>query len=347
MCTLELRSKILTFGFYQINLENPSLIRTFARVMRKILWIIAAIWLLAACGQSYEETKQQTRAQRLKLWREDSAALKIAVMPTLDCLPLFIAKDHQLFDTIVDIRLKTFTAQMDCDTALINGRVEGSITDIVRAERMISQGLPLRYVAATNAYWLLITNQHQRITQLKHLDDKMLAMTRYSATDLLGDLAVDSAKLQPERVFRIQVNDVNIRLKMLENNEMDALLLTEPQATQALLGKHKVILDSRKEDIRMGALVVREQGMNDKNRKRQLEVLLKGYNEACDSLNHYGVRHYMDVIKKHYTLSKQAQEKLPDSLKFSRAAAPRQKDVERAQQWLTKATGRALTAKGK
>lgn len=97
----------------------------------------------------------------------------------------------------------------------------------------------------------------------------------------------------------------------------------------------------------MGALVVREQGMNDKNRKRQLDVLLKGYNEACDSLNHYGVRHYMDVIKKHYTLSKQAQEKLPDSLKFSRAAAPRQKDVERAQQWLTKATGRALTAKGK
>ena len=55
----------------------------------------------------------------------------------------------------------------------------------------------------------------------------------------------------------------------------------------------------------------------------------------------------MDVIKKHYKLSKQAQEKLPDSLKFSRAAAPRQKDVERAQQWLTKATGRALTTKGK
>ncbi|MBR2777237.1 MAG: ABC transporter substrate-binding protein [Prevotella sp.] len=316
--------------------------------MRKILSIIATILLLAACGQSYEETKQQTRAQQRKLAREDSAALKIAVMPTLDCLPLFIAKDHQMFDTIVDIRLKTFTAQMDCDTALINGRVEGSITDIVRAERMIKQGLPLKYVTATNAYWLLITNQHQRITQLKHLDDKMLAMTRYSVTDLLGDLAVDSAKLQTERVFRIQVNDVNVRLKMLENNEMDAMLLTEPQATQALLGKHKIILDSRKEDIRMGALVVREKVMDDKNRKRQMEVLLKGYNEACDSLNHYGVKKYMDVIRKHYNLSKQAQEKLPDSLKFNHAAAPRKKDVERAQHWLSKTIDeKPLTANGK
>ena len=292
--------------------------------------------LLTGCGQSYEETKRLTKAQQLRLAREDSAALKVAVMPTLDCLPLFIAKDRQLFDTAVDIRLKQFTAQMDCDTALMRGRVEGSVTDLVRAERMKKQGDSLTYVASTNAYWLLISNRHQRITQLKHLDDKMLAMTRYSVTDLLGDLAVDSAKLQSERVFRIQVNDVNVRLKMLENNEMDALLLTEPQATQALIQKHKVILDSRREDIRMGTLVFRAKGMDDKNRKKQLEAFLKGYNAACDSINHFGVRHYRHVIKKYCTVSEQALDALPDSLKFEHAAAPRQKDIDRAQQWLSK-----------
>ena len=71
------------------------------------------------------------------------------------------------------------------------------------------------------------------------MDDKMVAMTRYSVTDLLSDMVVDSAKLKPERVFRIQINDVNVRLKMLENNEMDALLMTEPYATQAILAKNK------------------------------------------------------------------------------------------------------------
>ena len=304
--------------------------------MRKFFWIIATIVLLSGCGQSYEETKRLSREQRLRLAREDSAALKVAVMPTLDCLPIFIAKDHQMFDTAVDIRLKRFTAQMDCDTALMRGRVEGSISDIVRAERMIKQGTPLKYVAATNAYWLLVTNHHQRITQLKHLDDKMLAMTRYSVTDLMGDLAVDSAKLKSEWVFRIQVNDVNIRLKMLENNEMDAMLLTEPQATQALLQKHKVILDSRKEDIQMGVIVFRTKGMDHPNRQKQMDVFLKGYNEACDSINNYGVRHYRDVIRKYYHVSEQALKALPDSLKFEHAIAPRQKDIERAQQWLSK-----------
>ncbi|WP_036913157.1 ABC transporter substrate-binding protein [Prevotella sp. FD3004] len=304
--------------------------------MKKLMIFIVTALLVIGCGQSYEETKRLTRAQRLKLWREDSAALKIAVMPTLDCLPIFIAKDHQMFDTAVDIRLKHFNAQMDCDTALIRGRVEGIVSDLVRTERIIKQGIPLRYVAATNAYWLLISNRQLRMSNLKHLNDRMLAMTRYSVTDMLGDIAVDSAKLKPEQVFRIQVNDVNIRLKMLENNEMDALLMTEPQVTQALLGKHKVLLDTRQMDMQMGVLAFREKELNDKNRMRQMDAFLKGYNEACDSINHYGVRHYSDVIKKNYKLSEQALKQLPDSLKFEHAVAPRQKDVEKARQWLAR-----------
>ena len=258
--------------------------------MKKLFIGIIALLVVAGCGMSYEETKRLTRQQRLKLWREDSAALKIAVMPTLDCLPVFVAKERQMFDTAVDI---------------------------------------------TNAYWLMVSQRQQRITNFKHLDDKMLAMTRYSVTDLLGDLAVDSAKLAPERVFRIQINDVNIRLKMLENNEMDAMLLTEPQASQALMKKHHVMLDTRKEDMQMGALVFRTKNMDDKARKHQMEVFMKGYKQACDSINHFGVTHYKTILKKYYGLNDQAIKALPDSLKFT-YQAPRTKDIDLAKRWLEK-----------
>ena len=304
--------------------------------MRKILIGIVAALVLFSCGQSYEETKRITRAQRLKLAREDSAALKVAVLPTLDCLPVFLAKDHQMFDTVVDIRLKRFTAQMDVDTALMNKRVEIGVTDLVRAERMKKLGDSLQYLTSTNAYWQLVTNRGARIVDLKHLDDKMLAMTRYSVTDLLGDLAVDSAKLKPERVFRIQINDVNVRLKMLENNEMDALLLTEPHASQARYLKHKVILDTRKQDMQMGAFVVQGKGMDDKNRQQQLKVFREGYNRACDSINKYGVGQYKDLVMKYCNVKETAVEGLPKDLKFNRIAPPREKDIERAKNWLKK-----------
>ena len=69
--------------------------------MRKLLLLLTGFLLLASCGESYEETKRVSRQNRLRLAREDSAALKIAVLPTLECLPLYVAKELMLFDTAV------------------------------------------------------------------------------------------------------------------------------------------------------------------------------------------------------------------------------------------------------
>ncbi|MCR4582577.1 MAG: ABC transporter substrate-binding protein [Prevotella sp.] len=307
--------------------------------MKRICLIVTSfvmLCLFVGCGQSYEETKRISRTQRLKAMREDSAALKIAVMPTLDCLPVYLAEDHHLFDSVVDIRLKAYTAHMDIDTALTNRRVELGFTDLVRAERMKKQGAKLEYLSATNAYWMLVTNRTARITNLKHLDDKMIAMTRYSVTDLLAELAVDSAELKSERVFRIQINDVNVRLKMLENNEMDALLLTEPQLTQAVAMKARPLLDTRKLDMCMGAIVKQEKNMDDSKRKQQLDAFVKGYNRAADSINKYGVGHYADLVVKYCRVKQETVKALPITLKFNHIAPPREQDIERAQKWVEK-----------
>ena len=164
--------------------------------MKQIVTMITVLLLLAACGQSYEETKRITREQRREAARKDSAALKIAVLPTLDCLPLFVAEKEQLLDTLYGgVRLKMYQAQMDCDTALENKRVEGIVTDLVRAMRIDRRGTKMRYVAATNAYWQLVTNRQSRIRQLKQLDDKMVGMTRFSITDMMSDIVADTVKL--------------------------------------------------------------------------------------------------------------------------------------------------------
>ena len=86
----------------------------------------------------------------------------------------------------------------------------------------------------------------------------------------------------------------------------------------------------------MGVIVLNKKTTAGRKRQEQIKVLLKGYNDACDSLNKYGVRQYKDVIRKRYKISEQALNALPDSLKFPHAIGPRQKDIERAQAWLKK-----------
>lgn len=303
--------------------------------MKHLVWAIVAIMLLAACGQSYEESKRKTKAERIRLAKEDSAALKVGIMPTLDCLPLLVAREYRLFDTLgVDIRLKWFTAQMDCDTALANKRVELAITDLVRAQWLEDHGTALELPIATNAYWLLISNRNTRIKELKQLDDKMIAMTRHSATELMADYAIDSAKLKVEKVFKVQINDVNVRMQMLRNNVMDALLLTEPLATAAMMEKHKVILDSRKLDLRLGAIALRKSISTDKTRKKQLDAFMKAYNMAVDSINKNGISKYSSLIEKYGRVDKRVVDSIAKSnITFTHGQKPRQKDIDRVKKW--------------
>ena len=293
--------------------------------------MMVCLLLLIACGQSYEETKRQNRQQRREAMRRDSAALKIAVMPTLDCLPLYVAEYYQLFDTINGgVRLKYFKAQIDCDTAIERQRVEGSVTDLVRALRIAKKGMPLRYVAATNSYWQLIANHNSRIHQLKQLDDKTIAMTRFSVTDMLSDLIVDSVKLRDEHVFRVQMNDLNVRMQMLQNNEIDALWLTEPQATVARMYKHPVVFDSRTTGRRYGAIVFREMEMRRPERAKQLQLLVKAYDKACDLINQRGVKHYGNLLVERCKIKREVVDSLPQDMKFEHVKGVREEDMEEA-----------------
>lgn len=299
-----------------------------------IVSFLLAILIISACGPSYEESRKLSRAEHAKRLKEDSMALKIGVLPTLDCLPIYVAKEHNLFDTLkADIRLKHFMSNIDCDAALTKGRIEGNVTDIIRGQHIKNKGTALDYITATNAYWQLISNRTARIRKLKQLNDKMVAMTRLSATALLADYAADSAKLRPENVFRVQINDVTIRLQMLLNNEMDAMLLTEPQATTARMYKNPVLLDSRDTDMSFGVIAFRSKAMKDKRRQQQLQVFIKGYNAACDSINKYGVHHFSSVINKYYKTDNKTLKALPE-MKYAHAKPPRQKDIETADKWL-------------
>ena len=297
--------------------------------MKKTTLIVLALLVTTFCMVGCDDHKQQRRLTKMEKARLDSidqAAFKVGVMPTLDCLPLYVAQEERLFDTLgVTVHLHHYAAQMDCDTALERGRVEGSITDLVRAQRLVRRGTPLNYPIATETYWQLITNRKARISNLKQLSDKMIAMTRYSATDYLADLAIDSARPKFD-VYRVQINDVGIRLKMLLNNEMDAVLLTEPQATKARIEKNPVLMDTREKNIHLGVFAFRDKALKSADRKKQMQLFIQAYNMAVDSINKNGFAHYAELLKKHCGADLATVKALP-KFRLKHASGPKQHDL--------------------
>lgn len=286
----------------------------------------------ASCGGGTHK-KGTTKAEREQALLAEKAAFKVGVLPTLDCLPIYLLKDSLLYDTAkADIRIKTFTAHMDVDTALVGGSVQVGVSDMVRAAFLGRQGHFMKAISATPTYWQLFTHPDEKIDSLSKLADKTIGMTRHSATDLLTEKAAKEGKLR-SRAFPAQINDVNVRLKMLRNDQLEAAWLTEPQATQAVLQGSKLLVDNRKDSTRLGVLLYHENVEDDYSlRAQQLDAFKAAYNKACQLINQHGLAYYAALLKKYYGLDDKTIRALPKPT-FEGIVSPRAKDVKLAKEF--------------
>lgn len=291
--------------------------------------IAVTIITLAACQKSRKEINAERHAASQKAAADEQAAFKVAATPTLDCLPLFLLKDSMLYDTTkVDIRLKLLTAHADIDTALAGGSIQAAATEMVRAVELHRvHNTRLRAIAVTPLQWTLVGDKKNGITTLKSLGNHMVAMTRFSATDWLTEQARKKSKVDTLIIFSAQMNDVTLRLRMLNNDEMDAAWLPEPQATAAIAKGNVVLMQSADEGRHFGLIVYREPtGKDADKREAQLAEFKSAYNRAVELINKRGIKYYSALIKKYMGVDQNTISRL-GKMTFTPCGAPARADV--------------------
>ncbi len=299
--------------------------------MKCINYLLLLVALtVVSCGKSDKELQAERQAKMQAEREAYQKAYKIAVMPTMDCLPAYLLKDSLLYDTAkVDIRLCRFNAQMDCDTAMIGGTVQAAFTDLVRAERLKHRSKVLmHYLTDTNLNWQLIADKESKLKKLSDLSDKIVAMTRYSGTDLLTDMVVKKAKPKYQ-VFRVQVNDVLVRLAMLQNHEIDAYWFAEPQITKALAGDNNALFNSQDAGVHLGVVAV----MDKVRRQEEEAAFASAYDKAVELINKNGVKYYSTLIQKYMKVDEAVVRSLPD-IKYTKIGPPRKVDLLMARNYL-------------
>jgi len=300
--------------------------------MKRINYLlILAVLTFVSCGKSDKELQAERQAQKLAEREAYQKAYKIAVMPTMDCLPAYLLKDSLLYDTAkVDIRLCRFNAQMDCDTAMIGGSVQAAFSDLVRTERLKHKNKVLmHYLTDTNLNWQLIADKDSKLKQLSDLSDKIVAMTRFSGTDLLTDMAVKKAKPKYQ-VFRVQVNDVLVRLAMLQNHEIDAYWFAEPQITKALSADNNSLFNSEDAGVHLGVVAI----MDKVRRQDEEAAFAAAYDKAVEQINKNGVKYYSALIQKYMKVDESVVRALPD-IKYTKIGPPRKADLLMARNFLS------------
>ena len=253
-------------------------------------------------------------------------AFKVGVMPTMDCLPIFLLKDSALYNPDdIDIRLKEYTSQRDCDTAMINGRVQVAVTDLVQAEYLKEEkNAVLDYMTETNATWQLMATPTSGIKQVEDLGDKVIGLAFNSVTQYLTIQVISSHSIK-NRTYGSQINDIFIRMQMLRNKQLDAVWTSEPQTTQAKILGNKEIYNSTKQDFTPGAIVFVNA---PKVEKRQ--AFEDAYNKAVDMINKHPIQYFAPLIKKYMRVDDKVISALPNMV-YKRVTPPRRRDIIKAQ----------------
>ncbi len=235
--------------------------------------------MLASC------VKQEAMLSPDKASQGDSLALQVAVLPVLNCLPVYYAQRLGLADSLgLSLRLHRFQAQMDIDTALLNKRVDIAASDLIRALRLWNDSTQVRAFMATDEPISLLALKGKRVSKVHQLKEKMVAVARLSITDYWCDQMVDSTEVSHSDFYRPQVNDVTLRTEMLRTGLMDAAILPEPYAAWMKAAGHKELKRTDEKSPRLAAWVARGEVWKDSLKASQLKSFRQVYDNAVSRI---------------------------------------------------------------
>ena len=299
--------------------------------MKRILYIILPFVIagLFSCNDSKDDSVVEY----------DSTALHVALVPTMDNLPLYYAKETGIYDSLgLNIELLTYSSAMDCDTAFTNGEADGVVSDIVKANIWRSRGDSVKVVMRTDLNLFLMSTHSSRIKSVNNIKEKIMAITRNSALDYMADKVMEHIKLPLLQLNKPQINDIALRCKMTDQNQYDGAFLPEPYAMEAENnGAHRLISSSELIG-NLSAVIFHDSIVSKRN--DDIRKLVEGYDIAVNRLNALNERGDKDMI---YTIKTKFISEIPDTILsypvFKASSMPDAKIVSSTAEW---ANGRTL-----
>lgn len=247
------------------------------------LFLAGLAFSLFSCD-SEEEKHRLSRAEKERLHKEDSLALKIGILPTADCDFLRLADALHIFDTLgVDVHFRYYKSLSESRYALKHSMVEGALVDsVLAAEIEKTDEVSLTLGPSTALNWKFLTAKKSRISRHDQLVDKVVATDSHGASRMLAKNAVDSILKKKKPIYFIQCEDVIVRCNMLTTGNVDAAMLPEPYASDAIKkGSRELALGNEKT---YGVIAFRSKVLTDKRIKEQYDLFVKGCQMAKDSL---------------------------------------------------------------
>ncbi len=182
----------------------------------------------------------------------DDAPLRIAVLPIIDTLPVYVAQQEGYFaDEGIQVEIVPVSSSPDRDQLLQAKQIDGGVTDLpalVLYNRDSVNVIAVRYgmvPTASSAEFSILASGKSSITSPEDLRGVPIGVSEGTVIEYVTYRLLTAEGLDPSDIKFVGVPRIPERMALLSSGEVAAAMLQEPLSVLAIQQGARVVIDDR------------------------------------------------------------------------------------------------------
>jgi NitT/TauT family transport system substrate-binding protein len=204
-------------------------------------WIVLAVALLLAALGGCAPAKS-----------EDNK-LKVALIPVLDVLPVFVAEKNGYFaEQGIQVEGVPVKSAQERDVLIQTGQVDGMLTDLISNALLNKDKNRVKAVyTARRSYpdapvFRILAGPNTAISSPADLKGVPIGISQNTVIEYLTDRLLEAEGLQPGEINKLEVSAIPVRFEQLIKGNIQAGTLPDPLAQGAIAAGARPVVDDSK-----------------------------------------------------------------------------------------------------
>jgi NitT/TauT family transport system substrate-binding protein len=217
--------------------------------------------------------------------------LKLAVIPVLETLPLYIAHSEGLFEEKgIQVEFIPVASAPVRDQLIASGEADGMVNEVLTTmlnNRDQVQVQIVRYARTATSeapLFRILTSAKSGITSAQELKGVEIGVSQGTIIEYLTDRLLQAEGLSPAEIKTVAVPGISDRMTLLESGELSAAMLPDPLSSLAVLQGASVALDDTSHPEYSFSTITFRKAVIDQH-PQAIRAFLAAMEEAVEMIN--------------------------------------------------------------
>lgn len=210
--------------------------------------------------------------------------LRLAILPDADSLPFMIACDEGFFTAEgIDVELIMFYNPQERDAAILAGRVDGAVSDLLAAALFSAGGFDMKITSLSDGRYGIAAAPSFKGTSLEDLRGKKIGLSLHTIIQYSADTLLKTSGIGFTEYEAVSIPRMPVRMEMLLAGQIDAAVLPEPLLTAAIQRGAILLASTDTVGIDAGVLIFSKRFLD--NRLEDMKKFYRAYTKAAEKIN--------------------------------------------------------------